>query len=107
MANGTPPLDFKYVLAAILTVRNKMMHEQPGAEHWITDTRWSRKDVYSEVAQIWSNLTGYAKREFPFHSDFIAAEWMRYRKHGEDIKLEKFRQLVKENLLSPDNFLVK
>ena len=105
MANGTPPLDFKYVLAAILTVRNKMLLEKPGAERWITDTRWSRPEVYKEVAEVWAALTGYDVYEFPFHSDFVATEWLRFRKQGD--KLEKINQLAAENLLDTTNFLVK
>lgn len=72
---------------AVLNARYVKNGMQPGAEHWISDTRRYRVRLLSDIFAEWSRLAG-TDETFPWHDDWVAELWTAFRKLTEERKRE-------------------
>lgn len=66
--------------------------KEPGAEHWVGDTRVHRPILINHIWVEWKRLTGYTC-PLPWHDDFVGDLWVRYRKNKDPIK-KKLKELL-------------
>lgn len=72
---------------AIVQARYHAHGKQPGAECWQSDTRRYRPQMIADVFIEWSTLTG-TDQLFPWHDDFVAEVWVKFRKTSTGKRVE-------------------
>lgn len=77
------------LLRSVFTVLARYQIEglEPGAEHWISESRRYRPKMIGDVFDVWSALTG-TDVLFPWHDDYVASMWVNIRKLRNDVKRE-------------------
>lgn len=54
---------------------------QPGSGFWEYEVSGRRQNMIDDVRARYRELSGYTET-FPFHDDYIAKQWVKYRKQG-------------------------